>query len=182
MQRAQEKGALLAPTAGRQQSELLGKIIQREIDILARSGMLSAPHFPPMPEQLLKLGGEYDVVYQSPLARAQRAEQAVGLSNMLGILTPIAEAKPEVLDWLDFDTIVPDMATDISGLPATWVTDPKVVAAVRKARGEQQQLAQLAQAAPAATAAAANIAKIQQTAGAGGGVLPDLSAMGATTQ
>ena len=36
LERAKEKGALLAPTMGRQQSEALGPMIERELDILAR--------------------------------------------------------------------------------------------------------------------------------------------------
>jgi hypothetical protein len=44
LQRAQEKGALLSPTMGRQQSEFLGPTIERELDVLAQQGMI-----PPMP-------------------------------------------------------------------------------------------------------------------------------------
>lgn len=42
LQRAQEKGALLAPTVGRQQSETLGPLIEREIGVLFRQGCCPA--------------------------------------------------------------------------------------------------------------------------------------------
>src|SRR5262249_47633867 len=182
MQRAQEKGALLAPTAGRQQSELLGQIITREIDILARAGLLSAPFFDPMPPQLAKRGGNYDVLYQSPLSRAQRAEQAVGLSNTLGILTPIAQVKPDILDVYDWDTITEDLSTEINGLPETWILPPKVVAQIRAQRQQQAQTQQMIDAAPGMTSAAANITKMQQNAAAGGASLPNLTALAGATQ
>jgi hypothetical protein len=44
LERAREKGMLLAPTAGRLQSEWLGPMIEREIILLARQGLL-----PPCP-------------------------------------------------------------------------------------------------------------------------------------
>ena len=174
MQRAQEKGALLAPVAGRQQSELLGPIIQREIEILAAAGQL-----PPMPKALQDMGGEFEISYQSPLARAQKAEQAIGLSNTFGILQPIAQINPDVMDRFDFDIIAKDLAMDINGLPATWLHDDDAMAAIRKGRQDQQQMQQAVQAAPAMSAAAANIAKLQAAAGAGGGTLPGMQLPGA---
>ncbi len=41
--RAQEKGELIAPAAGRQQSEFLGPLIHREIDLLSAAGQLPPP-------------------------------------------------------------------------------------------------------------------------------------------
>ncbi len=72
--RAQEKGALLAPTTGRQQSELLGPIVEREIDLLARAGAL-----PPPPAVMLERNAGYKLEYDSPLTRAMKADRGVGL-------------------------------------------------------------------------------------------------------
>jgi hypothetical protein len=182
LQRAQEKGALIAPTAARQQSELLGKIIVREIDVAARAGMLEPPNFPPMPRKLVERGGNYNISYQSPLSRMQRAEQAVGLSNTIGILTPVAQVDPGIFDAFDWDTITQDLSTEINGLPETWMLSPQALAALRQGKQQQQQQQQLVQAAPAASAAAANIAKIQSLSGAGTGQLPNLSALQGATQ
>jgi hypothetical protein len=173
MMRAQTQGALFAPTAGRQQDELLGPTIQREISILARNGLI-----PPMPPQLIEAGGEFDIQYEGPLARAQRAEQAVGLSNTLNILTPVAQIDPTVMDRFNFDEIAKDVALDINGMPATWLNDDKTLAAIRAGRKQQQDMQQMIAAAPAASAAAANIAKLQQNSGGSlQGVLPDQGAM-----
>jgi hypothetical protein len=175
MLRSQTQGALFGPTVGRLQDELLGITIQREISILARSGIL-----PPMPQQLVEAGGEFDIQYEGPLARAQRAEQAIGLTNTLNILTPVAQIDPTVMDRFNFDEITKDIALDINGMPATWLNDDKVLAAIRAGRKQQQDMQQLIAAAPAASSAAANIAKLQQASGGGG--LPNLSALAGTTQ
>lgn len=174
MLRSQTQGALFGPTVGRIQDELLGVTIQREISILARTGVL-----PPMPPQLVEAGGEFDIQYEGPLARAQRAEQAIGLTNTLNILTPVAQIDPTVMDRFNFDTISQDISLDINGLPATWLNSDETLAKIRAGRKQQQDMQTMIQAAPAASAAAANIAKLQQTAGGGGGAMPDLAAMGA---
>ncbi|MFT3906830.1 MAG: portal protein [Steroidobacteraceae bacterium] len=53
---AQQKGILLAPAMGRQHSEDLGPLIEREIDIAARNGLL-----PQMPDELAEAGGAYKI-------------------------------------------------------------------------------------------------------------------------
>ncbi|MGY4614774.1 hypothetical protein ACVWZ4_000001, partial [Bradyrhizobium sp. USDA 4472] len=58
-----EKGILIAPTLGRQETEYLGPMIEREVDVLNSLGLL-----PPMPPELREARGEYQVVYTSPLA------------------------------------------------------------------------------------------------------------------
>jgi hypothetical protein len=169
MLRSQTQGALFGPTVGRLQDELLGVTIQRELSILARSGAL-----PPMPPQLIEAGGEFDIQYEGPLARAQRAEQAVGLSNTLNILTPVAQIDPTIMDRFNFDEITRDVALDINGMPATWLNDDKTLAAIRAGRKQQQDMQTMIKAAPAASAAAANIAKLQQQSGGSmAGILPD---------
>ena len=86
MLRAQEKGQLLAPTMGRMQAELLGPMVERELDILAMNGAL-----PPMPPELIKAGGEYKIEYQSPLNQAQKAGVGVAILNTLQAIVPLAQ-------------------------------------------------------------------------------------------
>ncbi|MFX6063326.1 portal protein, partial [Acinetobacter baumannii] len=69
---------LLAPTVSRQQSEFLGPIIVRELDILEQAGA-----FDDMPQKLRDAGGLMDIVYDSPLTRAQMAEEAVGVMRTI---------------------------------------------------------------------------------------------------
>ena len=63
-ERVKEKGILLAPTIGRQQSEYIGPMVERELDILGRQGKL-----PPMPRLLKSAQGQYKHVYDSPISK-----------------------------------------------------------------------------------------------------------------
>lgn len=148
LERTREKGILLAPTIGRQQSEYLGSLIVRELDVLSRQQLL-----PPMPEALKEAGGEYRVEYDSPLSRAQRAEEASGLMRTVETVLNIVNItqNPEPLDHFNWDAIVPEIS-EIQGVPAKWMQDPKVVAQRREARAQAQQEQTEIQAAPGAAA------------------------------
>jgi hypothetical protein len=145
LERAREKGALLSPTMGRQQSEAFGPMIHRELDVLAAQGLL-----PPMPPILRQAGGlNYDVVYESPLSRAQRAEGGAGFLRLLSYLQEIVALTqdPSPLDTLDFDTAVPELA-EMNAIPERWLRDPTAVAARRQQRAQDQQQKNLLDAAP----------------------------------
>lgn len=148
MERTREKGILLAPTIGRQQSEYLGPLIEREIDILSRQGIL-----PPMPDLLLEARGEYRIEYDSPLSRAQRAEEASGLMRTVETALTVVNVtqNPEPLDHFDWDVIIPEVS-EIQGVPARWMRDPNMVAQMREGRAQQAQTQQMIQAGPAAAA------------------------------
>jgi len=89
LERAREKGMLLAPTMGRQQSESLGPSIEREIDILDQQGLL-----PEMPDILKEVGSDYKVEYDSPLSRAQKAEETAGVFRSLELASAYAGIRP----------------------------------------------------------------------------------------
>lgn len=133
IERTNEKGILIAPTVGRQQSEYLGPMIDRELDLLSRMRKL-----PPMPEILRRANGEYNVVYTSPLARAQRAQDAAGFmrTQQAVIETVNATQDPSPFDVLNLDVAIREIAA-IQGVPERWLNDDKTIAAKRKARAEQ---------------------------------------------
>ena len=158
MLRAQEKGALLAPTTGRQQSELLGPIIAREIDLLARSAAL-----PPPPTQLIDAGGAYRIEYESPLTRAMKADQGVGFLRTIEALTPLARIDPGVLDVFNPDEIGPGLA-EINGVPSKWLRSKGELDALRQGRARAQQAQQLIEAAPAAAKGLRDLAEAQAVA------------------
>ena len=148
IERVNEKGILIAPTMGRQQSEYLGPLIDRELNLLADMRLL-----PPMPPILQEARGEYHVNYTSPLARAQRAQEAAGFMRTVDMATTVAQATGDssVLDAFDFDTAIPDIGY-IQAVPESWMADPKKVQAKRAARAQAAQAQQQVQAAPAAAA------------------------------
>lgn len=153
--RAQEKGALLAPTTGRQQSELLGPIVEREIDLLAHAGAL-----PPPPAQMIERGGGYKLEYDSPLTRAQKADAGVGLLRTIEAMAPLATANPAVLDRFNPDEISKGLA-DINGVPSRWIRSDDEMKAFRDGQNAQLQTDQLINSLPAVAGAAKDLSDVQ---------------------
>lgn len=148
LERAREKGMLLSPTMGRQQSELLGPMIEREVDLLVQQRLL-----PPMPPALVEAQGEYEIEYDSPLSRAQRAEEAAGFSRLLDLTLNVVKFTEDraALDHFNWDTIIPEVA-DTQAVPARWMRSIEEIQAIREQRAEQAEAQMAIEAAPAAAA------------------------------
>lgn len=148
IERTREKAILLAPTVGAQQSEYLGPMIEREIDVLVDQGLL-----PEQPGILQEAAGEFSIQYDSPLSRVMRAEEAAGFIRTLEMVLPMVQTTGDVspLDHFDMDVITPAIA-DIQAMPIDWTTDPKQVVAIRAQRAEEAQRAEDIAAAPGAAA------------------------------
>jgi hypothetical protein len=159
MLRAQEKGALLGPTGGRIQSEWLGPMIERELDILSAAGAL-----PPMPDEMLEAGGDVEIEYESPLVRAMKAEEAIGILRTLESVTPMAQVDPSILDRFKLSDI-PAALGDINGMPSKLILSDEEYAAVKEGKAQAAQAAQLLEAAPVAADAAKAAADVQQKTG-----------------
>jgi len=162
-----EKGILVAPTLGRQETEYLGPMIEREIDVLNAQGQL-----PPMPPRLREAQGEYQVVYTSPLALSQRAQEAAGFIRTVETAKEIANISQDmsILDRFDFDVALPEIA-HIQNVPEHWMADDDAIARKRKARAQAQQRQEQIQAMPAQAAmlkAQATVAKNQPGIGTQG--------------
>lgn len=157
--RAQEKGQLLAPTVGRQQSELLGPNVERELDILDHAGAL-----PPMPQKLIDAGARVKLIYTSPLQRLRRAEDGVAISRTIEMLTPIANAgRPEVFDI--FNENLGTEIAEINGVTASVLRSPDELSARREQKDQQEQQQIDAKNALAAAGAAKNLGQAAQAAG-----------------
>jgi hypothetical protein len=146
LERAREKGALLSPTMGRQQSEALGPMIEREVDVLIKQNML-----PPMPDVMVEAGGQFDIEYDSPLSRSQRAEEASGWLRTLEAAIAYANTTQDlgVLDQFDSDVIYQQLA-EINAVPQSWMRGEDAIKQIRESRAQQQQMQQAMEAAPAA--------------------------------
>lgn len=164
MLRAQEKGALLAPTMGRQQSELLGPLIDRELDILARAGAL-----PEMPEELiehLQAGNDVETEYVSPLNRAQRAEDGVAILRTFEAIAPLAQVDPSVMLAFDLPQAARELA-DINGMPAKVLRSKDEIAEMQNQQAQSAGMQQILDAAPVAAQTAKTLAETQQIASQG---------------
>lgn len=148
IERTNEKGILLAPTVGRQQSEYLGPLIHRELDLLMQQRIL-----PPMPPRLREALGAYQVVYTSPIARAMKAQEAAGFIRTVETVKELVNITQDqsLLDPFDFDTAIPEIA-EIQAVPAHWMATDDQIMVKRKSRAQAQARQEAIQAAPAQAA------------------------------
>lgn len=154
--RAQEKGMLLTPTMGRQQSEAIGPLIEREIDLLMFHKIL-----PPVPEVLMEAGGEYEIVYDSPMSRMQRAEELVGVQRTMELLTPFAQINPDVFDVFDPDKLAA-LTAEVSGVPTPVLRNPEDIARIRQQRAEAAQQQQMMESVQPMAGAMKDVAQANQ--------------------
>ena len=145
LERTREKGILIAPTAGRLQSEFLGPMIDREIDLLEQQGLI-----PPFPPILREAGGMYAIEYDSPMSRMQRAEKASGFMRAWSMAGEYVKATGDLepLDHFDLDVAMPEVI-DIMGAPIEWTRSAEAVAARREMRKKALEQQQMVDAAPA---------------------------------
>ena len=163
LQRAQEKGALLGPTMGRQQSEFLGPIIDRELDLLSAGGNLPVP--PPQLMDYIMGGGEILPKYTGPLARLMKAEEAAGILRTIEAILPVAQASGDmtVLRRINADQAVKVIA-EANNVPAKALRTDEELEAMDAAQQEAAQMQQLLAAAPVAGQAAERFARAEQIA------------------
>ncbi|MDZ4345713.1 MAG: portal protein [Candidatus Binatia bacterium] len=144
LEMAKEKNVLLSPTMGREQN-VLSQQTERELDLLAMQGLL-----PPMPQILLAAQGQYQIEYDSPLSRAQKAENAAGLFRAVDWMAATINITqdPSPLDWVNWDEAVPAIM-DIQAVPHRWQNSLDQVQAIREGRAQARQEQQMIDAAPA---------------------------------
>jgi hypothetical protein len=157
-----ERAVLLAPTMGRMHSDDLGALIVREIQILADNNML-----PELPDTLLQAADQYKIEYQSSLARAMRAQDALAITRMYEILPGAIQLDPNAAFVLDVPESIREVS-QITGVPQKLIRDAKTVAALAQRKEQQDQLAQAVAAAPQVSQAALNAAQAENLRAEGG--------------
>ncbi len=123
---------ILGPTVGRLDVELLSPVVYRTFSILQR-----AKRLPEMPEALKQSESgdkaQVDILYDGPLARAQRGSEVVSIQKLVQTAAPIVEVDPTVQDNLDTDEAYRYIA-EKSGVPLKLIRDPKKRDDIRKQR------------------------------------------------
>lgn len=165
LQRAREKGALMAPAFQRLSSEFLGPLVTREIGIISRANAL-----PPPPQAWVDMGASYEIEYHNEIVRSQKAGEAVGVMQLMEQASVIAQVKPEILDRIDYDEALRIMG-EATNVPQSVLRSDEEVAALRGQRAQAEQATQLLQAADIASGAAKNMAQAQALAGTPGAAL-----------
>lgn len=153
IERVNEKGILIAPTVGRQDSEYIGPMNVRELDLLYRLNTLPPP--PPVLRQRLRgWPSGFTTVSTNPLSRAARAQEASGFMRTLEVANQVSQAlggDPSVYDPFAFERAIPGIA-DIQGSPLKWMATPDEIKSKQKGRAQEAARQQAIQAAPAAAA------------------------------
>lgn len=143
---------LLGPSIGRLEAELLNSLIDRTFQI-----MLRGEAFAPVPDILREVaaagGGHIDVVYEGPLAKAQRSHQANAIMEIITFASGLEPVHPGATEMIDFDEAILETA-DIRGVPKK-VLRTKEEAEERRAKKQEE----------AAAAMQAALAKEQAEAG-----------------
>ena len=130
---------ILGPVYGRLNSEFLIPENERHFNLMARQGAFSQP-----PDSIFEAANEgddaldIDVVFDSPLSRAQRSGEVDGLLLSIDGLKQIAEIKPAVVDLLDEDK-AGRLIFDVNGVPATVVHSEEEVAAIREQKAAEAE-------------------------------------------
>lgn len=116
----------------------LKRDVERQFQLMMDGGAFSPP-----PDILLEEGGEIDVSFENPLARAQKMDEVNAMDRTLQRAAAIAELQAKypgvpILDNFPFDEWAQMMA-QVEGVPAKLVNSPKQVAVLRKSRAEAEQ-------------------------------------------
>jgi Bacteriophage head to tail connecting protein len=144
---------ILGPTLGRLYTELHNPLIERSFGIMLRRGAL-----PPPPDELAD-GGDIDIEYEGPMARAQRSADLAAIERMYVLAAPTAQTHPEVLDLIDHDELLRHVAA-VAGVPSNLMRSVEDVARIRAARAEAQQQQAEMQTIVEGTEAAKNVAPV----------------------
>lgn len=163
LQRAQEKGILLAPTMGRVQTEMLGPLIERELDICGRVPGL----FPPMPPELIEAGASVNIVYDSPLNKAMRASEGTAVLQWVQQVATVAQLDQSALKVINGQEVARGLA-DIGGVPVKYLVTADQIAQQQAAEAQTAQLTNILNAAPQAASAAKDLASAAQMSGSPG--------------
>lgn len=132
-------------------------MIERELDIHWHAGRIPQP-----PEELMARGG-LKIEYSSPLDRAMRAEEGVGILRTIEAVKPIADIDPTVLRKFNWERTV-DTLAEVNGMPVRCLNTEDEMAAKAQQEQQAQAVQQLTELAPQAAAAAKNMAQAQAVA------------------
>ena len=140
MDRRRRSAELMGPTVSAYEPRVLGPLIERVYGLLEDASLL-----PPPPPGLSEWAA-LSVSYQSPMAQMLEQSGAVAAGQFLEQVMPLAQASPDIMDKIDADQLVDELAQRM-GVPASIIRSDEDVAKMRqereRARQEQAQQAAL---------------------------------------
>ncbi len=121
---------LLGPVYGRFQSEYLQPLIERVFGLAYRAGVLTPP-----PETLA--GKSFTVKYLSPLARAQKLEEATAIERWLAITGQMAQFDPQAVAMINTVEASKALATAY-GVPTKVIRSDAEMQAIMEQKAQEQ--------------------------------------------
>lgn len=130
-----ENLALIGPVVGRM-IKGISRTQLRTFEILDRRLL-----FPPAPKEIQ--GQDLNLVFLSPLAKAQRASEMNGLMTWLQLIQGVAGLIPDITDKVNADRVA-DGAADLLGVDPSYVREQKQVDQIRAKNAQiKQQMMQM---------------------------------------
>lgn len=127
----QEKMMVMGPLLERLHSELLDPLVDTTFQHLVEANQL-----PKVPDELL--GRPLSIEYVSILQAAQRSSAVQGITTFCTQVGALAQMNPEVIDNLDMDAAVQQLA-DVQGISPEMIVPGDRVALIREQRAQVQQ-------------------------------------------
>lgn len=171
MDRRRRSAELMGPTVSSYEPRVLSPLIERVYELLDGSSLL-----PPPPEGLSEWAS-LKVSYQSPMAQMLEQSGAVAAGQFMEQVLPLSQVAPEILDKIDTDQMVDELAQRM-GVPPTIIRSDEQTAAIRRSREEVQQMQRQQAALMAGAEQAAKIGSVK-TQGTVAGALLDGAGQGA---
>lgn len=151
--RKQEQLLELGPLLDRLTGEVFQPTIEDVFDLAVKRSRLAWQHemqglplpanaerFMPPPPKALQ-GVKLKIDYISILAQAVRVAEIQGINSVTQYVLQLVEAKPEVLDKVNFDKAI-EILAERTGVPPEMIVSDDVVKQIRQARQQAQQQAQ----------------------------------------
>lgn len=146
LQRSQEISMLISPITSRRERDFLSQVVARELDLLYKLGKL-----PPMPEELAMLIASnkvsLQITYESPIHRAQKANEGQAIMNMLQAQAGIVQFDPSIKNAINGLRTLEELA-DVWGAPTKMFNTEEERAAKDEADAQAAQAQQMLAAAP----------------------------------
>lgn len=135
--------------------ELFAPIVKRCFNINLRKG-----RFPEIPPEYQEMMGDFEVVFTSPLAQAQKLLAAKSIEQTMAFLGQAAAVTPEAMDKINIDKAV-DEFVDAHGTPRSIMNSEDEVAQIREGRAKAQAEAKQKEDAMAAAEMGATVGPAQ---------------------
>ena len=159
LEMSSQQSKRLISIVGRSQTEYLNNIVTREVSILAQKGLFDEGGSLTVPDALRDSGGDFEIVYDSPINRAIHNEDALALSRTMEVVAPLLQAAPRLMMIWKGDEIIRDISKH-QGVPTKYLLSEKDLKEMREQMAEMESIDQVIDAAKPVTESLKNLASV----------------------